>query len=252
MNNAEVYKEVKKYVSLIAPERESIVKLYKGDVPIFDNFSVTKQIKSGLGKAVSYKRGAYLVIEHTEALHVVDVNSGNRSRGVDGQEANAFEVNMGAAEELARQLRLRDMGGIIVVDFIDRDEDIIRSCISNFSDRSTRDALAGVLPGVLTDIVLKRINVRKLVSDNDIDKFIKELHEFTINISGTNGLDNAQVTRGGLKLSSLDEDLQSRLIIGLYVCGEVINVDGPCGGYNLQWAWSSSVVVADKLSRSIL
>lgn len=121
VNNAEVYKEVKKYVSLIAPERESIVKLYKGDVPIFDNFSVTKQIKSGLGKAVSYKRGAYLVIEHTEALHVVDVNSGNRSRGVDGQEANAFEVNMGAAEELARQLRLRDMGGIIVVDFIDMD-----------------------------------------------------------------------------------------------------------------------------------
>ena len=97
------------------------MKLYKGQVPIFDNFSVTKQIKSGFGRTVSYKRGAYLIIEHTEALHVVDVNSGNRNRGVDGQEANAFEVNMGAAEELARQLRLRDMGGIIVVDFIDMD-----------------------------------------------------------------------------------------------------------------------------------
>lgn len=121
VNNENVYKEVKKYVSLIAPERESIVKLYKGEVPIFDNFSITKQIKSGFGKTVSYKKGAYLIIEHTEALHVVDVNSGNRSRGIDGQEANAFEVNMGAAEELARQLRLRDMGGIIVVDFIDMD-----------------------------------------------------------------------------------------------------------------------------------
>ncbi len=121
VNNEDVYKEVRKYVALIAPERESIVKHYKGDLPIFDNFSVTKQIKSGFGKTVSYKRGAYLIIEHTEALHVVDVNSGNRSRGVDGQEANAFEVNMGAAEELARQLRLRDMGGIIVVDFIDMD-----------------------------------------------------------------------------------------------------------------------------------
>ena len=121
VNNEEVYKEVKKYVSLIAPERESIVKLYKGNVPIFDNFSVTKQIKSGLGKTVSYKKGAYLIIEHTEALHVVDVNSGNRNRGVEGQEENAFDVNMGAAEELARQLRLRDMGGIIVVDFIDMD-----------------------------------------------------------------------------------------------------------------------------------
>lgn len=121
VNNEEVYKEVKKYVSLIAPECEQIVKHYKGQVPIFDNFSVTKQIKSGFGRTVSYKRGAYLIIEHTEALHVVDVNSGNRNRGVDGQEANAFEVNMGAAEELARQLRLRNMGGIIVVDFIDMD-----------------------------------------------------------------------------------------------------------------------------------
>lgn len=122
VNSKEVYDEVKKYVSLIAPERQEIVKLYKGNVPIFDNFNVTKQIKSGFGKTVSYKRGAYLIIEHTEALHVVDVNSGNRSRGVDGQEENAFEVNMGAADELARQLRLRDMGGIIVVDFIDMDK----------------------------------------------------------------------------------------------------------------------------------
>ncbi|MCM1313445.1 MAG: Rne/Rng family ribonuclease [Bacteroides sp.] len=121
VNDADVFNEVKRYVSLIAPECAGIVKLYKGDVPIFDNFSVTKQIKSGFGKTVSYKKGAYLIIEHTEALHVVDVNSGNRYRGVDGQEANAFEVNMGAAEELARQLRLRDMGGIIVVDFIDMD-----------------------------------------------------------------------------------------------------------------------------------
>ena len=122
VNNTDVYKEVKKYVGLIAPEREDIVKLYKGTVPIFDNFDVTRQIKSGFGRTVSYKRGAYLIIEHTEALHVIDVNSGNRSRGVDGQEANAFEVNMGAAEEIARQLRLRDIGGIIVIDFIDMDK----------------------------------------------------------------------------------------------------------------------------------
>ena len=119
VNSEEVFNEVKEYVSLIAPERESIVKLYKGNVPIFDNFGVTKQIKSGLGRTVSFKHGAYLIIEHTEALHVVDVNSGNRNRGVDNQEENAFAVNMGAAEELARQLRLRDMGGIIVIDFID-------------------------------------------------------------------------------------------------------------------------------------
>ena len=81
--------------------------------------AITKQIKSSFGKTISYKRGAYLIIEHTEALHVVDVNSGNRTKAENGQEANALEVNLGAADELARQLRLRDMGGIIVVDFID-------------------------------------------------------------------------------------------------------------------------------------
>ena len=119
VNDEEVFNDVKDYVTLIAPEKASIVKLYTGKVPIFDNFNVTKQIKSSFGKTVNYKHGAYLIIEHTEALHVVDVNSGNRSRSENGQEANALDVNLGAADELARQLRLRDMGGIIVVDFID-------------------------------------------------------------------------------------------------------------------------------------
>ncbi len=119
VNDEEVFQEVKHYVTLIAPEKAGIVKLYTGQVPIFDNFSITKQIKSSFGKTVNYKHGAYLIIEHTEAMHVVDVNSGNRTRAANGQEANALDVNLGAADELARQLRLRDMGGIIIVDFID-------------------------------------------------------------------------------------------------------------------------------------
>ncbi|MCI7598965.1 MAG: Rne/Rng family ribonuclease [Prevotella sp.] len=119
VNDDEIFHEVKNYVSLIAPEKATIVKLYNGKLPIFDNFGVTKQIKSSFGKTVNYKHGAYLIIEHTEAMHVVDVNSGNRSRSGNGQEQNALETNLGAADELARQLRLRDMGGIIVVDFID-------------------------------------------------------------------------------------------------------------------------------------
>ena len=119
VNDASIHNEVKQYVSMIAPDKADIVKLYNGKVPIFDNFNVTKQIKSSFGKTVNYKHGAYLIIEHTEALHVVDVNSGNRSHSDNGQEANALDVNLGAADELARQLRLRDMGGIIVVDFID-------------------------------------------------------------------------------------------------------------------------------------
>src|SRR5574344_1656628 len=113
VNDEEVYKEIKHYVTLIAPEKANIVKLYNGHVPIFDNFNVTKQIKSSFGKTVNYKHGAYLIIDRKEALHVVDVNSGNRSKSENGQEANALDVNLGAADELARQLRLRDMGGII-------------------------------------------------------------------------------------------------------------------------------------------
>ena len=122
VNDEAVFHEIKDYVTLIAPDRAGIVKLYKGQLPIYDNFGITKQIKSSFGKTVSYKSGAYLIIEHTEALHVVDVNSGNRTKNANGQEANALEVNLGAADELARQLRLRDMGGIIVVDFIDMNE----------------------------------------------------------------------------------------------------------------------------------
>ena len=123
VNDVEVYKRIRDYVSVIAPESVNIIKLYRGELPIFDHFGITKQIKSSFGKIVSFKGGAYLVIEHTEALHVVDVNSGNRARNnASNQEENALEVNLGAADELARQLRLRDMGGIIVVDFIDMDK----------------------------------------------------------------------------------------------------------------------------------
>lgn len=119
VNDKVVFEEIRDYVSLIAPDRTEIVKLYTGQLPIMDNFAVTKQIKSSFGRTVTYRHGAYLIIEHTEALHVVDVNSGNRAKSENGQEANALDVNLGAADELARQLRLRDMGGIIVVDFID-------------------------------------------------------------------------------------------------------------------------------------
>ncbi len=122
INDVDVFHEVENYVSLIAPDRTDIVQLYTGDEPIYDHFGITKQIKSSFGKTVSFKRGAYLIIEHTEAMHVVDVNSGNRNKGNLQQEQNALEVNLAAATEIARQLRLRDMGGIIVVDFIDMQE----------------------------------------------------------------------------------------------------------------------------------
>ena len=120
VNDENVYEETRKYISLISPEQEKIVKLYKDKTPIFDHFEVTRQIKSSFGKVVPIKQGAYLVIEHTEALHVIDVNSGIRSKNKE-QEQNTFDINCFAAEEIARQLRLRDMGGIVIVDFIDMD-----------------------------------------------------------------------------------------------------------------------------------
>jgi ribonuclease G len=119
INEPTLAEDIRTYIREIAPEKEKIVKLYKGTLPIFDHFGINKQIKGLFGKTVSFKHGAYLIIEHTEALHVIDVNSGNRSRSGNDQESNALEVNMEAATEIARQLRLRDMGGIIVVDFID-------------------------------------------------------------------------------------------------------------------------------------
>ncbi len=119
VNDASTYDEIREYIRTIAPEKEKIVKLYKGKDPIFDHYDISKQIKSLFAKYVSLKKGAYLIIERTEALHVVDVNSGARAKVDDDQERTTMEVNLQAAEEIARQLRLRDMGGIIVIDFID-------------------------------------------------------------------------------------------------------------------------------------
>ena len=119
ISDEKVFNEVKDYIHRVAPEKEKIVKLYDGKTSIFDKMGISKQIKAAFGKTVSFKQGAYLIIEHTEALHVIDVNSGNRSKSASDQETNAIETNLAAADEIARQLRLRDMGGIIVVDFID-------------------------------------------------------------------------------------------------------------------------------------
>jgi len=118
-NDETLFLEIKEYLQEIAPDKESIVSLYNSKLPIFEKYGIERQIKTSFGKTVSMSKGAYLVIEHTEALHVIDVNSGNRSNKATSQADTALEVNLIAASEIARQLQLRDMGGIIVVDFID-------------------------------------------------------------------------------------------------------------------------------------
>lgn len=122
VNDEKLYEEIQKNIQTFAPQKADIVQLYKGKESIFDYFNVTKQIKGFFGKIVTIRNGVYLVIEHTEAMHVIDVNSGHRVNKENSQEDNAFQVNIEAAKEIARQLRLRDMGGIIIVDFIDMHE----------------------------------------------------------------------------------------------------------------------------------
>ncbi len=118
-DDQEIYEEVKTYIQRIAPEKEKIVKYYNGKAKLFESFGIEKQLKSLFGQSVTIPGGGYLIIEHTEALHVVDVNSGNKSNSEKDQETTALHVNLQAVSEVARQLRLRDMGGIIVIDFID-------------------------------------------------------------------------------------------------------------------------------------
>ena len=118
VNDKGIYNEAKSYIQRIAPDKADIISFYNNGSPIFDTFGITKQVKSAFGKTVNLPSGAYLIIEHTEALHVIDVNSGYKNVS-NNQEQNALETNLEAAAEIARQLRLRDIGGIIVVDFID-------------------------------------------------------------------------------------------------------------------------------------
>lgn len=122
VNDEKLYEEIQGYIRTIAPQKAEIVQLYVGKEPIFDYYNVSKQIKGFFGRVVTIKNGIYLIIEHTEAMHVIDVNSGHRVNKDNSPEENALQVNLEAAKEIARQLRLRDMGGIIIVDFIDLHE----------------------------------------------------------------------------------------------------------------------------------
>jgi len=139
-DDEDLYYQTKDYLQEIAPTKVSIVKHYQSrEVPIFEKYSIERQIKTSFGKTVSMSKGAYLIIEHTEALHVIDVNSGNRSNKAQSQEDTALEVNLIAAAEIARQLRLRDMGGIIVVDFIDMGNPENRKTLYDFLKEEMSD-----------------------------------------------------------------------------------------------------------------
>lgn len=168
VNDRKEFEEISKYISQISPDKEKIVKFYDNKEPIFDHFEVTRQIKSSFGKVVPIKQGAYLVIETTEALNVVDVNSGIRAKTND-QEENTYEVNRYAAEEIARQLRLRDMGGIVIVDFIDMDNQDHKNGLFKYMTELMQDDRAkhNVLP--LTKFGLMQITRQRIRPVTQID-----------------------------------------------------------------------------------
>lgn len=168
VNDRKEFEEISKYISQISPDKEKIVKFYDDKESIFDHFEVTRQIKSSFGKVVPIKQGAYLVIETTEALNVVDVNSGIRAKTND-QEENTYEVNRYAAEEIARQLRLRDMGGIVIVDFIDMDNQDHKNGLFKYMTELMQDDRAkhNVLP--LTKFGLMQITRQRIRPVTQID-----------------------------------------------------------------------------------
>lgn len=161
INDEKIYDETRKYIALISPEQEKIVHFYRESKPIFEHFEVNRQIKSAFGRVVPMRQGAYLVIESTEAMNVIDVNSGIRSKSTDHEET-AFQVNCAAAEEIARQLRLRDMGGIVIVDFIDMHDNDHKNQLHKFMQDLMEDDRAkhNVLP--LTKLGLMQISRQRI------------------------------------------------------------------------------------------
>ncbi len=157
-----MYNEILSYVRSVDPSKDKIVKLYRGSVPIFDNFDISRQIKSLFARYVSLRRGAYLVVESTEAMHVIDVNSGNRTKADDNHEQTVLEVNLAAAAEIARQVRLRDLGGIVIIDFIDMQRQQSRQMLFDEMQRlmATDKARHTILP--LTKFGLMQITRQRL------------------------------------------------------------------------------------------
>jgi ribonuclease E len=116
----EIFEQAKNFMQNVMPDNVHRIKRYWDDVPLFSRFQIEHQIETAFGRQVNLPSGGAIVIDHTEALVAVDVNSGRATRGADIEET-AFKTNLEAADELARQLRLRDLGGLIVIDFIDMD-----------------------------------------------------------------------------------------------------------------------------------
>jgi ribonuclease G len=200
-NDVKLAREVEEYIGRIAPEKKDIVVRYTGKVPIFDQFGITRQIKAAFGKTVNIANGSYLIIEKTEALHVIDVNSGHRSTMEGSQEGNALKVNMEAAEEIGRQLRLRDLGGIIVIDFIDlknpENKRLVQQKMKEVMDNDR--ATHTILP-------LSKFNLMQITRERVRPEISISVTETCPTCGGT-----GEITASLLLIDNIEEDLQHLL-----------------------------------------
>ena len=186
VNDQDMYESVRNYLNANFPEKEKIVHLHRRKRPLFDHFGITRQIKSSFGKTYTMPSGAYLVIEHTEAMHVVDVNSGPKMAKKNQDEA-VLNVNLESAEEISRQLRLRDIGGLIIIDFIDmRSTDHKKLLVKKMRDFMKNDrAQHTVLPLSrfgLMQITRQRVRPAVKIDTNEICPTCKGTGKITASI----------------------------------------------------------------------
>lgn len=200
-DDPEIARDIEDYLKRVAPDKKDIVNRHTGKVPIFDHYGITKQIKASFGKTVTIPNGSYLILEKTEALHVIDVNSGHRSSMEGDQESNALKVNMEAAEEIGRQLRLRDLGGIIVIDFIDmRNPDNKRALHEKMKEVMELDrATHTILP-------LSKFNIMQITRERVRPEINISTTEACPTCSGT-----GQINASLLLIDRLVEDLEHLL-----------------------------------------
>ncbi len=161
VDNKKLFKEIRNYVQFIQPELVDKIEYYKDSEPIFEVFNVEKQIQTLLGRKVPLPSGGHIVIEHTEAMHVVDVNSG-RYAAKKEQELNSLKTDLEAAREIVRQLRLRDIGGLIVVDFIDLEDEKNRKKIYDELKKEFKKDRAKIALLPMTEFGLMQITRQRI------------------------------------------------------------------------------------------
>ena len=208
VDDPKVYKNVQAYVKAVAPQMADKVELHQGRGQVYRSLGIEKQVEEAFSKRVNMKGGGYLFIETTEAMHVVDVNSGRAGRG-KSQKQNLIDVNVEAAREVAKQLRLRDLGGIIVVDFIDLKYDRDRRKVTDALKKAFEKdrAVTKLLP--MSDFGLVQITRQRLrpsITANAVDEDGERLE----GADAMEAAGAAEIVQPGKSLDAVPEETDER------------------------------------------